>query len=121
MQVRNLNTTPKISGAGPLFTSDDVHRVPLAPDSADFNAAVVHFGPGVRNKFHYHASDQLLVVTEGVGKVVTKAGEEVTVRVGDVVFAPAGEEHWHGALEDGGAFAHITVTRKDGSVTQTEQ
>ena len=86
-------------------------RQPLAPDSDDFNVSVVSFGAGVRNKFHYHESDQILVVTEGTGRVVTEAGEEATVSAGDVVFAPAGERHWHGAVE-ASTFAHITVTRK---------
>jgi quercetin dioxygenase-like cupin family protein len=39
--------------------------------------------------------------------------------VGDVVFAPAGERHWHGALDDT-TFAHITVTRKGSETTQVE-
>ena len=47
------------------------------------------------------------------------AGEEVVVSTGDVVFAPAGESHWHGALEDT-TFAHITVTRRGSETTQTE-
>jgi len=51
--------------------------------------------------------------------VVTEAGEEAVVSVGDVVFAPAGESHWHGALDDT-TFAHITVTRKGSETTQTE-
>ena len=84
---------------------------PLAPDSNDFNVSVVSFGDGVRNKFHYHESDQLLIVTEGKGVVVTEEGARAEVSEGDVVFAPAGEKHWHGALP-GGSFAHITVTRK---------
>ncbi len=120
MQVRKISETPKEPAASPLFTSDDVHRQPLAPDSNDFNVSVVSFGDGVRNKFHYHESDQLLIVTEGKGVVVTESGERAEVEPGDVVFAPAGENHWHGALP-GGSFAHITVTRKGGQTTQTEQ
>jgi len=119
MEVRNVNIVPKESANGPLFTGE-VTRRPLAPASTDFNASVVEFELGVRNKFHYHASDQLLIVTEGKGQVVTEAGEEVIVTVGDVIFAPAGERHWHGALEDT-RFAHITVTRKGSETTQTEQ
>ena len=119
MQVRKMNDIPKEPVASRLFTSEDVTRQPLAPDSADFNASVVGFGKGTRNKFHYHGSDQILIVTEGRGKVVTEAGEEAVVTVGDVVFAPAGEKHWHGALEDS-TFAHITVTRKGAETTQTE-
>ena len=99
MQVRNVNQIPKESANGPLFTGD-VTRRPLAPDSTDFNSSVVGFELGVRNKFHHHASDAI-------------------VTVGDVIFAPAGESHWHGALEDT-TFAHITVTRKGAQTTQDE-
>ena len=120
MQVRRISETPKEPAAGPLFTSDDVARQPLAPDSSDFNVSVVSFGDGVRNKFHYHESDQLLIVTEGKGVVVTEEGARAEVGEGDVVFAPAGEKHWHGALP-GGSFAHITVTRKASATTQTEE
>ena len=119
MQVRKISEVEKESAAGPLFTSDDVSRQPLAPDSGDFNASVVSFGVGVRNKFHYHESDQLLIVTEGRGVVATES-ERVEVGQGDVVFAPAGEKHWHGALPDT-SFAHITVTRKGAPTTQTEE
>ena len=119
MQVRNMNEVPKESANSKLFTGD-VTRRPLAPDSTDFNASVVGFEMGVRNKFHHHSSDQLLIVTEGKGKVVTEAGEEAIVGVGDVIFAPAGERHWHGALADT-TFAHITVTRKGSETTQDEE
>ena len=119
MQVRKMNDVPKEPVVSKLFTSDKVTRQTLAPDSSDFNASVVGFGTGVRNKFHHHGSDQILIVTEGTGKVVTEAGEEAVVSVGDVVFAPAGESHWHGAL-DNTTFAHITVTRKGSETTQTE-
>ncbi len=120
MQVRRINEIEKEPAASPLFTSDDVARQPLAPDSEDFNVSVVSFGAGVRNKFHYHESDQLLIVTEGRGVVVTESGERAEVEPGDVVFAPAGEKHWHGSLPDT-SFAHITVTRKGGQTTQTEE
>ena len=120
MQVRKLSEVPKEPVSSKLFTSDAVTRQSFAPDSTDFNASVVGFGEGVRNKLHHHTSDQLLIVTEGTGKVVTEAGEEAIVNVGDVVFAPAGERHWHGALGDT-TFAHITVTRKGSETTQVEE
>ena len=41
MQVRKISEVEKESAAGPLFTSDDVARQPLAPDSNDFNVSVV--------------------------------------------------------------------------------
>ena len=120
MQIRRMSEAPKEPVDSPLFTSGEVSRQPLAPDSDDFNVSVVSFGAGVRNKFHYHESDQILVVTEGTGRVVTEAGEEATVSAGDVVFAPAGERHWHGAVA-ASTFAHITVTRKGAQTVQVEE
>ncbi|MEE8519192.1 MAG: cupin domain-containing protein [Dehalococcoidia bacterium] len=120
MEVRKISEVPKQPVESPLFTSPDVTRQPLAPDSADFNVSVVSFGLGVKNKFHYHESDQVLIVTDGTGKVVTEAGEEAVVTAGDVVFAPAGERHWHGALPDT-KFAHITLTRKGAQTVQVEE
>ncbi len=119
MKVVRMDKVEKVSAASPLFTGSDVSRQPLAPDSNDFNISVVSFGQGVKNKLHYHESDQVLVVTEGRGVVATEH-EHAEVTPGDVIFAPAGERHWHGALPDT-TFAHITITRKDAQVIQVEQ
>ena len=118
MKVSKISRIPKESAASPLFTSDQVFRQPLAPDSKDFNTSVISFGHGVRNKFHTHESDQLLIVTSGKGVIVTET-ERVELELGDVVFAPGGEKHWHGADGDN-KFAHITVTRKGSKTTQVE-
>ena len=88
MKKSKISEVPKESAASPLFTSDDVYRQPLAPDSADFNASVVGFGHGVRNKFHTHTSDQLLIVTHGKGVFATES-EQVELEPGDVIFSPA--------------------------------
>ena len=118
MKVLKIDQIPKESVSSDLFTSHDVSRQPLAPDSQDFNMSVVSFGKGVRNKFHRHQSDQILIVTSGKGRIVTD-NDNVELEPGDVVFAPAGEKHWHGAQE-GQEFAHITVTSKANVTTQLE-
>ena len=73
---------------------------------------------GSRNKFHKHPEDQILIITEGTGKVVTD-DESLTVTEGDVVVIPAGENHWHGA-PDSTSMAHITATVKGSQTEQTE-
>tara|TARA_Y100000817_G_scaffold118094_1_gene92559 strand:- start:2218 stop:2577 length:360 start_codon:yes stop_codon:yes gene_type:complete len=118
MEIRKINEIDKESAASSLFTSDDVSRQPLAPSSDDFNCSIVNFGTGVKNKFHVHESDQILIVTEGKGIVVTESLES-ELAVGEVVFAPAGEKHWHGAVP-GSTFSHITITRKGAQTTQLE-
>ncbi len=75
-------------------------------------------GKGIRNKFHAHDAEQVLIVTEGRGIVATEDKESV-VAVGDVVLIPAGEKHWHGATEDS-EFSHIYFFKKGCKLTQLE-
>jgi quercetin dioxygenase-like cupin family protein len=103
-----------------LFTGA-VSRRTLVPEneSAFFNMSIVEFPKGVRNKFHAHESDQVLIVTKGRGIVATDK-EQRPVGVGDVIHVKAGEKHWHGAGPDSD-FAHITITKPGSKTTQLEQ
>jgi quercetin dioxygenase-like cupin family protein len=88
------------------------------PDSKELNVNIVNFGKGVRNKFHAHDSEQILIVTAGKGIVATEEEERV-VTEDDVVLIPAGEKHWHGATTDS-EFSHIYVTKAGSALTQLE-
>ena len=118
MKIVKISKVYKEPYARPLFTGPDVTRQALAPDSKDFNVNIVNFGKGVRNKFHAHNSDQVLIVTAGRGIVATEKEERI-VTEGDVVFFPAGEKHWHGATDDS-PFSHIYVTGAGSETTQLE-
>ena len=120
MKVIRISKVPRQSAASPLFTGRRVSRQPLVSDdiSKYFNLGVVNFGKGIRNKFHTHTSDQVLIVTAGKGIVAT-AGEERKVTLGDVIHIPAGEKHWHGATKDS-AFSHFTLTAVGSKTTQLE-
>jgi quercetin dioxygenase-like cupin family protein len=61
---------------------------------------LVRFTPGARTNWHSHANGQLLQCTDGVGLVVTRDGTAIRLRVGDTVWTPAGEEHWHGGTAE---------------------
>lgn len=63
-------------------------------------AALVRFTPGARTNWHSHAVGQTLHVTDGVGYVVNRAGQVITMRAGDTVWTPPGEEHWHGGTAE---------------------
>ena len=119
MKVVTMSQVPKKPHVSPLFTGPEVTVQPLTPDSKDYNMTIVSFGKGVRNKFHIHESDQVLLVTSGTGIVATEKEQHV-VKVGDLIFIPAGEKHWHGATKDS-EFAHISLTRADSKTTQVEQ
>ena len=73
------------------------------------NVAKVHFSPGARSAWHSHDGGQTLYVTEGRGLVQARGQQRVELQPGDVIFAPDGEEHWHGAAPDH-FMAHLSVT-----------
>ena len=119
MRVVKIAEVKKEAIISPLFTGPNVTRQVLLPDSQEFNVSVVNFGQGVRNKFHVHDSEQVLIVTSGKGFIVTEK-EKKEISIGDIVIIPAGEKHWHGATEDSG-FSHIFVTRLGSQATQLEE
>ena len=102
----------------PIFTGPNVTRQLLVPDSKELSVNVVNFGKGVRNKFHSHDSEQVLIVTSGKGIVATEKEERV-VTEGDIILIPPGEKHWHGATRDSD-FSHIYVSRLGSALTQLE-
>ena len=118
MRVAKIGGVNKEPVSSPLFTGPVTRQV-LLPDSKEFNVNVVNFGKGVRNKFHAHDSEQILVVTSGKGIIATETEEKV-ITPGDVVIIPAGEKHWHGATKDSN-FSHIYVSRLGSKFTQLEE
>ena len=99
----------------PGWTGGEVRRTrqPLIPEggSKNFNSSVVNFDRGATTGWHVHNSDQILVITSGIGMVANQA-EETEVTVGDVVQIQAGENHWHGA-KNASYMSHITITAVD--------
>ena len=118
MQVVKMNEVAKKSFDGSLFTGPEVSLQVLLPDSKEFNVNIVNFGKGVRNKFHSHDSEQVLIVTSGKGYIATET-EKIEITSGDVVLIPAGEKHWHGAAENSD-FSHIYLSRLGSELTQLE-
>ncbi len=104
------------SSEAPAATLDPSHfdGVPAARDLGtydvpDGSVLLVSFPAGDRSHWHRHPGGQFLFVTEGRGRVGTRDGEVAQVGVGDLVHAPPGEEHWHGAAEDDGV-THLAVS-----------
>ncbi len=118
MKVVKMSQVPKEPFQKPIFTGPDVTLQVLVPESREFRVNVVNFGKGVRNKFHVHDSEQVLIVTAGRGIIATETEQEV-ITAGDVVLIPAGEKHWHGAIEES-EFSHIYITGLKSQVTQLE-
>lgn len=68
----------------------------------------VRFAPGGRTVWHRHPLGQVLVVTEGTGRVQSRGGPVQTVRAGDTVHLAPGEWHWHGASPTT-ALTHLAI------------
>ena len=120
IKISELSKEPFVDpkGTKQIMTGPGVMRQSLVPDSEDYIISLVYFNKGVRNKFHTHSCDQVMIVTGGEGIVATEKEERV-VTAGDVVLSPAGEKHWHGATEKSD-FSHIFILRKDETTTQLE-
>jgi quercetin dioxygenase-like cupin family protein len=85
----------------------------LAPSS--LNAAAVHFAPGARSVWHSHDGGQTLYVTEGRALVQARGEQAVELHPGDVIYAPDGEEHWHGATPHD-FMTHLSITEGPGKL-----
>jgi quercetin dioxygenase-like cupin family protein len=71
----------------------------------------VSFAPGARTHWHHHDAGQVLIVTSGAGYVFDRDGKGGPNTVGDVVFIPPDEEHWHGAGPDT-FMVHLAISLK---------
>lgn len=119
MKIIKVGKIKKEPHSGKLFTGPVTMRPIIGKElNGDLIIAQVNFGPGVRNKFHSHSSEQILIVTKGKGIVATEK-EQKTVVVGDIIFIPPGEKHWHGAAE-GYKFSHLYIMSPDSKMTQLE-
>ncbi len=119
MKVTKISQVPKTPRVSPIFTGPVTMQSIVDTDlSKRFQIRQVNFEKGVRNKFHTHSIEQVLIVTEGKGIVATEK-EEITVGPGDIIFIPAGEKHWHGAAK-GSTFSHLYVMSPESDTTQVE-
>ena len=73
------------------------------------NILAVSFSPAARTDWHHHPEGQVLYVTNGAGLVQNAGGAVVEISTGDLVHAPPGEVHWHGALPDS-PMTHVSHT-----------
>ncbi len=102
----NISPVPGWTGGAVTRTGQQI----LPPGMSEhLNCGWRNFSRGARENFHTHSTDQLLIITAGIGIVATEQ-EEREVTVGDIVYLPAGEKHCHGATKDS-YLSYITVTR----------
>ena len=98
MDIKRSGSQPSGKGDPEHFTGS-VRIDPLfqAPEPARVVGAAVTFEPGARTAWHSHPLGQTLVVMAGCGRVQRWHDSIVEIRPGDVIWAPPGEKHWHGA------------------------
>jgi quercetin dioxygenase-like cupin family protein len=89
----------KPTGSGPgTIHGEMLLDSTLEADGVGINS--VMFTPGSRTDWHSHTGGQVFFITYGHGMVATRDGDYKAVQAGDVVYAPPGEVHWHGAAPD---------------------
>jgi quercetin dioxygenase-like cupin family protein len=98
------------------FFVGEVRVQPIVAPEDGLDIVLVRFSPGARTFLHTHHVPQVLHCTEGRGVLATRH-EQHLVEPGDVVYIPADEEHWHGAVSDS-HFVHLSV-RPPGETTWT--
>src|SRR5258707_9599224 len=119
VEIKRGGSQPSAKGPAETFTGS-VRIDPLfnAPAPARGFGAYVTFEPGARTAWHTHPLGQTLIVTSGVGLVGTAQRVIQVIPAGDVVCAPPGEKHWHGATATT-AMTHIAlVGQRDGKAVE---
>ena len=109
MKIVHIGSAPRTPATGDLFVGPVERQMLVGEgDSPQVRVNVVTFKDGAVNKMHRHTFDQVLVITAGEGIVQVEGQPEHRVTVGDVIFIPAGERHWHGAAP-GQTMSHMTI------------
>lgn len=98
-----------VKGSDKIFTGD-VSVTPLYPanNAMRSSGGSVTFQPGARSNWHTHPVGQVLIVTDGVGRIGEWGKPVREIRAGDVVVCPVGVKHWHGASPDR-PMTHISI------------
>jgi quercetin dioxygenase-like cupin family protein len=82
---------------------------PVLEGATNAMATNVFFAPKSRTYWHRHTMGQILYVTSGQGRVCSRGGASATIGVGDTVYIPPDEEHWHGADSDS-YLVHLAIS-----------
>jgi quercetin dioxygenase-like cupin family protein len=106
-----MEDVPKSPLITPLFTGKDVSVQALIPEGGNYNMSIVNFGKGIRNKFHVHGSDQILIVTAGKGIVATEQEQKRNHRRDNGTHLPAVPHKQRFFEENGSGKATTFISR----------
>jgi quercetin dioxygenase-like cupin family protein len=119
MDIKRAGSQPSGEGPADWFAGAvRIARLIDAPEPARVAVASVTFEPGARTAWHTHPLGQTLVVTSGGGWAQRWGGPVEEIGIGDVVWFPPGEKHWHGATATT-AMTHLAIQEKlDGKAVE---
>ena len=109
MDIFRAGSKPTKKSSSKWFTGT-VWQDPIieAPEPARVRALKVSFEPGARTAWHTHPLGQTLYIISGTGLVGLRNSQPKIVNVGDTVWIPPNEEHWHGATPTN-SMSHIAL------------
>jgi quercetin dioxygenase-like cupin family protein len=109
MDIKPGGSQPSGKGDSGHFTgSVRIDPLNAASHPARVACAAVTFEPGAHTYWHSHPLGQTLIVLSGAGRVQRWGDSIRELHPGDVVWAPPGEKHWHGAAPTT-AVTHIAI------------
>ena len=79
-----------------------------APEPARVRALRVSFEPSSRTAWHTHPLGQTLHITHGQDLIGVRDKNPQLMHIGDTIWIPPNEEHWHGATAEN-AMTHIAI------------
>ena len=106
MQI--LDSAEAKPGDPNYFTGAVLLRNLNAPGADPVKLFRVEFPAGARTHWHTHTGVQVLVILEGRCRFQHEGGAAGEVGVGETVYIPPGEKHWHGATPDG-PMVHLAI------------
>ena len=106
MNIVNLSEIPAKPADPAYFTGAVQLRTMASTDAVKMFR--VEFPAGARTNWHTHGGVQVLVVLEGRCRFQHEGGTVGEAGVGETVYIPPGEKHWHGATPDA-PMVHLAV------------
>ncbi len=109
MDIFRTGSKPTKKSSTEWFTGT-VWQDPIieAPEPARVRALKVSFELGARTAWHTHPLGQTLHIISGTGLVGLRNEQPKIINVGDTVWIPPDEEHWHGATPTN-SMSHIAI------------
>ena len=117
MEIMKAGSRPQKKASSDYFHGNVLQGAIIeAPEPARVRAIKVSFEPKARTSWHTHPLGQTLLVVSGIGLVGLRNQTPKIINLGDTVWIPPDEEHWHGATKDN-SMVHIAIQEEmDGKV-----